>query len=303
MDASISTHETYHSKYGDAPKLTTTNYHAWSKSITYILRAAQAWRIITGEELPPEAPTANANNTARDRYEDKRDRYNSRYDIAAATIYQSCSTTLQGYIAVDSNPQEMWQTLKDRVDNTSNNDGPTLLRERLHKERFNGEGSISTFISKVLTYREQLAHTTQALTDNEIVSHLITNLPSSWRIIRTIISNQPAASKTLNYTINALVNYETELQDDKNEEQPATNALVATTGHKQSRGQGGWSQGRGRIEKPSRNPERNQVRCWYCLRPGHKERDCRLKKEADEEREKRASTRYAEAGIARVEPF
>jgi hypothetical protein len=55
------TNAIYHSKYGDAPKLATTNYQAWSKSITYILRAAQAWRIITGEEQPPAA------NAARDR--------------------------------------------------------------------------------------------------------------------------------------------------------------------------------------------------------------------------------------------
>ncbi|KAI9760619.1 MAG: hypothetical protein M1840_002376 [Geoglossum simile] len=85
MDTITNT-STYRSKYGETPKLITMNYHSWSTSVTYILRAAQAWQIVTGEEQPPKAPAANTNATARDRYEDKRDRYNSRLDIAAATI-------------------------------------------------------------------------------------------------------------------------------------------------------------------------------------------------------------------------
>jgi hypothetical protein len=165
-----------------------------------------------------------------------------------------------------------------------------MLCERLHKERFNGVGSISEFISRVLMYREQLAHTTQALSDNEVVSHLITNLPSTWRIIRTIISNQPAASKTLNYTINALVNYETELRDEKIEDfRPDTNALMATASHRR----GNTSRGRDRIEKLNGNSEREQPRCWYCLRPGHKKAVCRIRIQAEEEEKKRASAKSA----------
>jgi hypothetical protein len=64
-----------------------------------------------------------------------------------------------------------------------------MLREQLHKEKYNGEGSVSTFIVKVLTYRDQLVHTPQALTDSEVISHLITNLPLPWHIIQMIISN------------------------------------------------------------------------------------------------------------------
>ena len=75
-------------------------------------------------------------------------------------------------------PQTMWQTLKERLDNTTNEGGPILLCERLHNERYDGEGSISAFISTMLTYHEQLADTNQALTDQDVVTHLIMNLPS-----------------------------------------------------------------------------------------------------------------------------
>jgi gag-polypeptide of LTR copia-type len=261
MDTLTNASNTYRGKYGEAPKLTTMNYHTWRTTVTYILRAAQAWRIVTGEEQPPEAPAANANATARDRYEEKCDRYNSHYDTAAAIIYQSCTPMIQAYIAGNSDPRSMWQTLKDRVDTASNANGPVMLREQLHKEKFNGEGSVSTFIAKVLTYQDQLVHTPQALTDSEVVSHLITNLPSSWHIIQTIISNQP--TKTLDSVILALTNYETQLRSHKDEKEvnkPANNALMATTNRR------GLSRGHGRIEKPYyKSTERDKIECWYCL--------------------------------------
>jgi gag-polypeptide of LTR copia-type len=103
-----------------------------------------------------------------------------------------------------------------------------MLREQLHKEKYNGKGSASTFIMKVLIYRDQLVHTPQALTDNEVVSYLITNLPSSWHIIQTSISNQP--TKTLDSIILTLINYEIQLQSHKDEgdNKPVNNALIAT---------------------------------------------------------------------------
>ena len=103
MPTNLSASETYRSKYGDAPKLNTTNYHAWSTALMYILRAAQAWRIVIGEEQPPEAPR-NTASAIQERYEEKRDKFNVRYDIAAATLYHSCTSTVQPYITGDSNP-------------------------------------------------------------------------------------------------------------------------------------------------------------------------------------------------------
>ena len=101
--------------------------------------------------------------------------------------------------------------------------------------RYNGEGSISIFISKVLAFRDQLAHTPQALTDNEITTHLITHLPKSWRSIRDLISYQPADNKTLDYVINALIKYEAENLNDE-DEKLATNAFSITMSNRSATG-------------------------------------------------------------------
>src|SRR4051794_23436565 len=103
--------------------------------------------------------------------------------MVAATIYQSCSTTIQAYLTDYPTPSEMWETLKERLDKASNENGPTLLRAHLNNVKYDGTGSISVYITKVLAYREQLACTRHALTDEDVVSHLITNLPPSWLFI------------------------------------------------------------------------------------------------------------------------
>jgi hypothetical protein len=52
--------EIYYSKHGEAPKLTITNYHAWSRAMRYILLAANAWDIVENNEGLPKAPAACA---------------------------------------------------------------------------------------------------------------------------------------------------------------------------------------------------------------------------------------------------
>ena len=123
-----------------------------------------------------------------------------------------------------------------------------MLCERLHNERYDGKGSISSFISTVLTYREQLADTNQALTNQDVVTHLIMNLPSSWQLIKMIISNQPVTQKTLDYVINTLMNYEIQLQKQK-ELKPQTTALASITDSNShnatTNGPSNWTRGRG----------------------------------------------------------
>ena len=91
MDTTTIQKDTYRSKHGETPKLTSINYHSWSRATQFVLRAAQYWRIVTREEQQPEPPTAGNNTRAWERYKDKLEQYNTRYDTTAAIIYQSYS--------------------------------------------------------------------------------------------------------------------------------------------------------------------------------------------------------------------
>ncbi|KAI9764957.1 MAG: hypothetical protein M1839_005685 [Geoglossum umbratile] len=67
----------------------TSNYHKSSILIETILKAEQAWGIVTGEEQPPNPPAATAGPVAQDQYEEKLSRYLTRHAKAATIILQS----------------------------------------------------------------------------------------------------------------------------------------------------------------------------------------------------------------------
>lgn len=333
MNPHAETNEIYYSQYGRAPMLTSTNYHEWNNDIYYVLLAARAWNIVAGEEEPPQAPAANANAQARKSYEKAKESYISRRDTAAATIYQSCSLPIRVYLSNRPSPTEMWQIL----DKAFNRNGPTLLRRRLNSVKFDGEGSVQQYISKVLGYRDHLISTPQALTEEDVIRHLLTNLPDSWMFIQAVISSQPDEVRTLDYVINALNNYETDMlvKLERIDEKPPTNALLATAntqghevnsaasaahttaarGHGQGRSRprergnrGGGSNGRGghnrhngqngNEKRISKGIQTFRGKCYWCSRLGHKEGECRSKKAYMEVKEERESKRNVEADFA-----
>ena len=166
------------------------------------------------------------------------------------------------------------------------------------------------------------------------------NLPSSWQLIKTIISNQSATQKTLDYIINTLTNYEIQLQKQK-ELKPQTTALASITdsnshnvtkngpsnwtrgcritwSHGQGCGRGrGYGRGYGRGGRDGRHSGRDDrhsgqigrtnkdpsITCWYCLRPGHKEEECRTKRRAEEAKMQQLERRNMKAGFTRAESF
>src|SRR5437667_11928337 len=107
MDVLASQKDIYYSKYGETPRLTSINYHSWSRATQFVLRATQCWRIVTCEEQRPEPLTTGNNTQTLECYEDKLEQYNTHYDTAAAIIYQSCSTQIQAYLGTDMDPQTM----------------------------------------------------------------------------------------------------------------------------------------------------------------------------------------------------
>jgi len=155
-------------------------------------------------------------------------------------------------------------------------------------------------------YRDQLAGSAHALSDADIISHLITSLPESWNVIQAIIANQPIANTTLDSVILSLNNFELQLPQRIEDKPPE--ALVATTsyrhsrGHRRERGRGQYrGRGQGRIEKAfrssERTPARTSARCWYCHQRGHKEENCWVKQEVEAEEREAADHHTVTAGV------
>jgi hypothetical protein len=229
--ATASTKDVYRNTHGEVPKLTNTNYYAWSRGVTCLLRAALAWKIVTGEEQRPEPPAtaSRAQDRSHEQYETKLEKYEKRFYAAGSILYQSCTPSVQTYINLDMEPSVMWTMLKDQVDRAANNAGPATLRQELYSVKFDGEGSIQDYISTILAYKEQLAATRVPFTDYDATMHILGNLPESWSVIRTILNNMPPENLTLDYVINALTKHE---KDQKKATVTATttpNAMLATS--------------------------------------------------------------------------
>ena len=148
-----------------------------------------------------------------------------------------------------------------------------------------------------MSYRDRLAHTPQKLSKDEVIAYVLIGLPESWSTISTIIENQPLETQTLDDVVNTLNTHERKLATQATQSNQATNSTEQSNAHvvrhqkrKNTRRQGG------RPSKPFKGQDKDsdededdddEIECWYCLKKGHLEKDCRIKKQADKRRKKR----------------
>jgi hypothetical protein len=155
-----------------------------------------------------------------------------------------------------------------------------------------------------LSYRDRLAHTPQKLSKDEVIAYVLIGLPESWSTISTIIENQPLETQTLDDVVNTLNTHERKLATQATQSTQAANSTEQSNAHvvrrqkrKNTRQQEGRVnksfQGRGRGRDQDRESDSDfdeddeEIECWYCLKKGHLEKDCHIKKQADKRRKKR----------------
>jgi gag-polypeptide of LTR copia-type len=283
-------------KNGRVPLLTTTNYKPWSVAIRHILDSVSCWEIVDGTERAPPAPGNNGSPAAREKHAD----YKKRKSTACSLLYSSCSIDLQGHINDIWEPKTIWETLSKQADESKQRGGPILLRRQLQLEKYNGEGPVSAYVSRILSYRDRLAHTPQKLSKDEVIAYVLIGLPESWSTISTIIENQPLETQTLDSVVNTLNTHERKLATQATQATQATKAANSTEQSKalmvRHQKRKNTRQHGGRSSKPFKSQDKDsdededdddEIECWYCLKKGHMEKDCRLKKQADRRRKKR----------------
>ena len=287
-------------KNGRVPLLTTSNFKPWSVAIRHILDSVSCWEIVAGTERAPPIPGPNATPAAREKHND----YKKRKSTGTSLIYSSCSPDLQGHVNDIFEPKVMYETLAKQADETKHRGGPINLRRQLQSETYDGKGPISEYISRILSYRDKLAHTPQKLSKDEVIANILIGLPETWSTISTIIENQPPETQTLDDVVNTLITHERKLATLATQATQAANSTEQSNAHvvrrqkrKNTRQQEGRAnksfQGRGRGRDRDRESDSDfdedddEIECWYCLKKGHLEKDCRIKKQADKRRKKR----------------
>ena len=100
-------------------------------------------------------------------------------------IYGAVTPAIQAYIPTDTDPRMMWLTLQEKMDIVQYESGPSYLRDTFHQEGFKPNDTIDSYIARILEYKERLVGTKQALTDEDIITKLLTRLPSTFQVLPT----------------------------------------------------------------------------------------------------------------------
>jgi len=74
--------------------------------------------------------------------------------------------------------------------------GSTSMGDKLHHEVFSPQHSIDQYIGRILSYQDRLANTSQKLSDEDIITKLLTGFPATYHMFKEIIFNQPVRTIT-----------------------------------------------------------------------------------------------------------
>jgi len=151
-------------KTGSVPRLTHTNFAAWSNAIKYVLIGTDCWTIVNGEEVAP---------LDVDHYKE----FSKRANRAVSLIYGSITPALQAYVGGITDAALMWTKLCATMDIVQNESGSTFMHDKFHHESFLPQDTIDQYISRILTYQERLANIRQKLSDDDVITKLLTALP------------------------------------------------------------------------------------------------------------------------------
>jgi len=107
-----------------------TNYATWKRQCGRVLKGIKAWKIVLGEEQPPNNPIGFAAAAVAERsvYND----YCTRHDQASAIISGSCCKDVQIKIEAIDDPAEMWTAIAREMDETSTLVGQMTLLRKFH---------------------------------------------------------------------------------------------------------------------------------------------------------------------------
>ena len=325
-----------------------------------LLSSVKCWNIVQGLEKPPidpRLPQSNENSTptpddegneresvaARNRsrapnataikqYEEKLDDYNTRFSRAASLINSSLSNRVRAYVVGKKKPNEMWTTLKTRLDKATRGIGANHLRSQFQEDKLKDNESVSDYIGRLLNIQERLQFTEQPISDAVLVwqvLHKLTSTPKFAGIVRHI-KDRPISDQTIDYVLDTLLDHEEQEAESAGQKTVEAQAFAAqqkfnkkrfhpynrnndrsNNRHRNNNNRNNNNRNnnnRNRNNRNNRNNDHNQDdsddrgkgRCWHCLRRGHKIDNCRTKKEADELQAQRGQQQNTQANIARA---
>jgi len=146
MHSKNMSNETFKTDHGNVPNLTEENHPVWKQMIRPVLIAKKACNIVTGVELLPvgngvalHLPQAS---------------WHDRAIKALAQIHLGCCDELLPLIDHIDDPMEMWEALRDRLDNASKKLSCTQVPQNFTASRPSPDETVTQYFTKPIAFRK-----------------------------------------------------------------------------------------------------------------------------------------------------
>ena len=291
--------------YKGIPKLTKINYSVWKRAVRMMLMSKRCLEIVERTEDEPEPPMPLGDsadlaeikeyNRSLERFQDRWDAYRARLGEAGNIINHSLTKEAESYVKSTTDPAEMWDILKERMDSTDNPVLQRNIRRDFDTIQHDGKETVEKYITKLRDFQRALEETDDPISDKAIMSKILVSLPPAWEIKIAAIEDDPLL--TLDKLERVLCNYQGKIAAIK-----AKDVALTTRGRGGYRGRGrgrGGNRGayQGTMDKVTDGRITKDVECYHCLQKGHYQATCPLKIEAEEKRKERKAA-WEQANVA-----
>ncbi|RPA81695.1 hypothetical protein BJ508DRAFT_306307 [Ascobolus immersus RN42] len=247
-------------KISGVPKLEAGNYFQWKEAVMIALSGINARQIVLGLET---TPALNATTQYRD--------FISRSEHGAALLHRTCGPTAASLISGNFDPVDIWTTLEARFKATETS--RLQLIQRFHNLRYNPETMkcAADYIAQLRAIQAELKGSEDALTDRNLLAHLLTHLPGRYRITQ----KHPKGRKHRSRSRDA---------ERRRSRSPRNSSYHQSRWNQNDRHSRPW-----RKETDKRDSNYSAKECTYCHRRGHLAHECR--KRIYDERNKQSKHR------------
>jgi hypothetical protein len=258
----------YMSEYGRIAILTRDNYPVFEQTCRTALIVARAWSIVHGDEARPQPQ-----NLAQ--LQDYDDRLLRGIQLISSSVTETFYNRINLFIN-NQDPQGMWNELakEKRVLDIVDQDS---LRNRFTKETWNPKSeSLRSYVTKLETYRTQLAGTTYQISDQQLLNRILQSLPadSIWQQAKFFALQE---GRDLASTVMLLQSYENFLLPSSAEATTSIARETSTRGRDRGRGRrrrGHKGDNRERSKSKGKVDKLGKDQCKFCRKKGHYEADC-----------------------------
>ena len=170
----------------------------------------------------------------------------------------------------------MWKTLKDLYQNSSDQ-RKLALKDKLRKIKMEKGDTISTYLNKLTTCRDELGSVGITTADDDMVSLALLGLPKSWHSYQDSVNGReklPDWERLWSDLMQEEIRRNTrDGSSSKNDDEE--NLALASKARK---GKGKASHSKSNSSHGGKKNDKSKVRCFHCHEMGHYATNCPLKK-------------------------